>query len=283
MASDSLAEEIKATMGDLSAAERKVARALLAHFPMAGLEPTGALAERAGVSAPTVVRYVTRLGFDGYRSFQRALREELQARRAGPLTLPARYDADTPAGRILRDAPEMHRAAMDETFAALPDSEVEAVIALLADASRPVTTLGGRLSYLFAEYLELQLHRIRPHTRMLRMGRDNALALVDLGKRDVVVAFDLRRYDRPVVEFVRRAHDSGSTVVLFTDPWLSPASAHADHVLPVRVDVRATLDTAAPVLALIETLLGGVLPRLGKAAEDRMRRYDETIADDIAE
>lgn len=271
-------------MGDLSAAERKVARTLLAHYPMAGLEPSASLADRAGVSAPTVVRYVARLGFSGYRGFQQALREEIQARRAGPLTLPARYAADTPAGRILNEGPQIHRTVIDATYATLPESEVEAVIALLADASRPVTTIGGRISYLFADYLELHLHRIRPRTRVLRMRlEDTAIALADLGKKDVVVVFDFRRYERPVVEFARQAHEHGATVVLFTDPWLSPAAEHSDLVLPVRVDVSAPFDTSVPTLAVIESILGGVLPRLGESAEHRMRRYEQLISDAIAE
>ncbi|MEV6986170.1 hypothetical protein AB0M95_33595 [Sphaerisporangium sp. NPDC051017] len=53
--SSSVAERIRGRMGQLSAGERKVARALLAHYPSAGLGSTHELAQRAGVSAPTVV------------------------------------------------------------------------------------------------------------------------------------------------------------------------------------------------------------------------------------
>lgn len=70
----SLAEEIRQRFGDLSPAERKVARVLLAGYPAAGFETVATLAERATVSAPTVIRFVNRLGYKGFPDFQAALR-----------------------------------------------------------------------------------------------------------------------------------------------------------------------------------------------------------------
>src|SRR5919205_2658733 len=78
-------ERIRKLLSELTAAERRVARVLLAAYPIAGLESVTRLAERAGVSGPTVTRFVTKLRFDGYRQFQDALREEVQARVSSPL------------------------------------------------------------------------------------------------------------------------------------------------------------------------------------------------------
>jgi len=83
-------------MDELTPAERKVARTLLARYPAAGLESTAALAAAAGTSKPTVLRLLARLGFGGYPDFQQRLRAEVtrsmsasplaraQARRAAP-------------------------------------------------------------------------------------------------------------------------------------------------------------------------------------------------------
>jgi len=82
-----LAEGIRRRLGECSPAERKVGRVLLAAYPSAGFETVARLAERAGVSGPTVVRFVNRLGFRGFPDFQQALREELAERTASPLSL----------------------------------------------------------------------------------------------------------------------------------------------------------------------------------------------------
>lgn len=62
-----VAERMRGAEASLSPAERKIVRVLSAHYPTAGLESASGLATLAGVSAPTVVRFVARLGFDGYR------------------------------------------------------------------------------------------------------------------------------------------------------------------------------------------------------------------------
>src|SRR4030088_2240901 len=83
-----VAELVRQRQAELSPAERKLARVLLATYPIAGLESVARFAERASVSAPTVTRFITKLGFKGYPEFQEVLRQEVQARLSSPL---ARY------------------------------------------------------------------------------------------------------------------------------------------------------------------------------------------------
>src|ERR1700738_1443867 len=81
-------ELVRHRLASLSPAERKLARVLLASYPIAGLESVARFAERAGVSPPTVTRFITKLGFKGFPEFQETLRHEVQARLSSPL---ARY------------------------------------------------------------------------------------------------------------------------------------------------------------------------------------------------
>src|SRR5437762_5815128 len=81
-------ELVRQRLDSLSPAERRLARVLLASYPIAGLESVARFAERAGVSPPTVTRFIAKLGFRGYPEFQESLRHEVQARLRSPL---ARY------------------------------------------------------------------------------------------------------------------------------------------------------------------------------------------------
>src|SRR3984893_2474055 len=87
-------ELVRHRLASLSPAGRKLARVLLASYPIAGLESVARFAERAHVSPPTVTRFITKLGFKGYPEFQEVLRHEVQARLSSPLT---RYRDDQPA------------------------------------------------------------------------------------------------------------------------------------------------------------------------------------------
>src|SRR5215475_14864055 len=89
-----VAERLQLKLAELTPAERKVARALMAEYPVRGLQPVAKLAATAGVSAPTVVRLVSKLSFDSYAGFQRSLKSEVSARLSSPLTVHAGRAAD---------------------------------------------------------------------------------------------------------------------------------------------------------------------------------------------
>ncbi|GAA3247998.1 MurR/RpiR family transcriptional regulator [Dactylosporangium siamense] len=259
---------IRARLGECSPAERRVGRVLLAAYPTAGLETVATLAERAKVSAPTVLRFLTRLGFGSYPDFQRALRDELAERETSPLSA---YSADEPADGPLARAAAVLPTAVAETLAELPDAELDHAVRLIADQQLRVTAHGGRFSSLLAEYLVLHLMQIRGNSRMLPTGPVQRVdALVDVGRRDLFVLFDFRRYEQPTLELARTVTQQGARIILCTDRWLSPISGLADVVLPSRVDSPSLYDSFVPSLALLEALVAGLIDRLGPAAGQRL-------------
>ena len=81
----SLAERVRNDMQSFTPTERRAAHILLSHYPFAGLDTVAEFAARAGISAPSVLRFITRLGFGGFPEFQRHLRGELEAQLLSPL------------------------------------------------------------------------------------------------------------------------------------------------------------------------------------------------------
>ena len=67
----------------LSPAQRRIAQYLLDHMPDSAFLSSVALAQRAGVSQPSVTRFASALGFSGYP----ALREALRLIALGPVPL----------------------------------------------------------------------------------------------------------------------------------------------------------------------------------------------------
>ena len=271
----SLAEEIRHRIGDLSPAERKVARVVLAGYPSAGFETVATLAERAGVSAPTVIRFVNRLGHKGFPDFQAALREELDERSASPLALystrgygstPPRAQDDAGPGTAPSEGDQdVFSAEVARTLRELPPHDVEAAVALLCHPKRRVVLVGGRFTHLLAQYLGLHLMQLRGDVVILP-DRDveRTAVLAGLGRQDVLVVFDYRRYEPDKVVITELARERGSKIVLFTDAWLSPVTNLADVVLPSRVAAPSPYDSMVPTLATIETVLAGVLGQLGE-------------------
>lgn len=283
-----VAERVREGLGRCSPAERRVGRALLAEYPAAGLDTVASLAERAGTSGPTVLRFLARLGFSGFPDFQEALRSELTERTASPLTiLQADGGGDaSPAGRrqrradLLGNAQEVIPASVAHTLEQLPPNELSAAVGLLADPQLRIVAEGGRFTRLLAEYLVRHLMQVRGQARLLPdIPVARADLLLDVGRRDVLVIFDFRRYEPPSKKLADRYAERGAKVILVTDRWLSPISSVADVVLPVGVDAISAYDSLVPALALVEVLIAGVLEVRGDAARTRMADFEQVSLD----
>lgn len=277
-----ISELVRDRMGSVTPAERRVARALLAAYPVAGLESLSQLATQAGVAAPTVLRFVRKLGFDGFPEFQRALREEVQARMTSPLSL---YRTKVPVakGDILGESLRIFKRGLDKTFHSIPASEFQAVVRLLSDERRRAFLTGGRFSQLLAHYLYAQLKMLRPGCVLVGATFDpRTHALVDIGRGDVVCVFDFRRYQEDTVVFGRAAATRGATMIVITDPWLSPVAEVAHHVLTAYPDTPSPFDSMLGGFALTEAVLAGVVARLGERGRRRVEAVEAAQADPTA-
>ena len=227
-----IADLLRDRLGDASPAERRVGRVLLSGYPLLALETATTVAHRAEVSTPTVIRLVTRLGYRGYPDFQQAVRAEMApARGASPAAL---YHAQEFASTATTDPAELTRrtaptvaAAVHDTMAALPEAELSGAVALLADPKRRVHLVGGRFTGLIAHYLCL-------HLAQMRAGRADAAGdgggaggrvrptsgVATCWSRSTTGATSRRRPN-----LSRWVRDHGGSVILFTDPWLSPTAS----------------------------------------------------------
>lgn len=272
----SVAELIHRHLDRLTPSERKPARLLLANYPVVGLEPLARFAHRAEVSHPSILRFIAKLGFDGYASFQAALRAELEARLESPLT--KRHEDGTEApdqADFLDRFAEAARENIRHSVAALPRGEFEGVLGLLGDRRNSVYLLGGRFTDPIVTYAYM-------HLRVLRPGVNHVSGppvswpeyLLDMDRRAVVVVVDIRRYQDDVVRFARDAAERGAHVVLVTDQWLSPIASVATHVLAARIEVPSSWDSVAAITTLIEALIAALNNRTWTRLKGRIRELE---------
>ena len=268
-----VANRIREALPTLPKAERKVARTILAAYPVAGLETVARLAARASVSGPTIIRLVTRLGYDGYPAFQQALLGELDERATSPLLQYQQRSFSDGDGVVPRSR-QVLMDALDRSLSELDLEAFERVVELLTDERRRLFTAGGRFTTLAAKSLALHMQILRPNARHLEPADWITYAL-DARRGDVLVVFDVRRYQRTSVELGQRAARQGATVVLITDPWLSPLAVDADTTLSVAVDAPSPFDSQIAIFGLVETLVAAVVEKLGRFPEDRLASYDQ--------
>jgi DNA-binding MurR/RpiR family transcriptional regulator len=270
-----VAEMIRASLGRLTPTEKRPALALLANYPVAGLETVARFAERSGVSGPTVLRLVAKLGLPSYLDFQKRLRDELELRAQAPLAKapkPARKPkrSDFLGTYVSAIADNIERSVADVSRA-----EFEAVAELLADPRRRILLLGGRFTSSLATHFYLHLRELRPRVDLVS-GQTAAWVehLLDAGRNDVLVVFDIRRFQDDVVAFAREAAGTGARVVLFTDAWVSPIAAVAAHVFAMRTSMPSSWESFAALSALVEALIARIHERRWDDSRQRMERLE---------
>jgi DNA-binding MurR/RpiR family transcriptional regulator len=269
---ETIATEIRARIGGLTPSERRAAHALLANYPFIGLETVSQFAKRAGVSAPSILRFIGRFGFGSYADFQRRLTQELEAQVQSPLKRQANVSGP---GAHFAEFVGAVTENVTGTFDALAPAEFDAILAVLADPKRRIRFVGGRFTEALAIYMARHLRVIRADVSLMEghaaTWRDQ---VIDFGRRDVLMVFDIRRYQEDVVALAREAARRGATVICFTDRWLSPATRVARHVVAARCAVPSNWDSSLAILAVVEALLAKLTRETWESAKPRIEAVD---------
>lgn len=230
----------------LTPTQRRIAHCLVQQAGAAAYLSAAEVAELAGVSQPSVTRFAMALGHDGYPALRRRLRELTATGATDP--------AD--AGNALQRAVHAEMGNLDRLAGQLADAQRIAEVGRLLAASRPLPVLGLRAAAPLAAYFAYFAAKVHPDVRVVDDGgsllADRLEQAAAAGAR-ALLAFVLPRYPRETLDALREARDAGLTVVAITDSPVSPATDHADVVLPAAVgtDLVFDLHTAPMTLAMV--------------------------------
>ncbi|KXF78232.1 RpiR family transcriptional regulator [Paramesorhizobium deserti] len=266
---------INAVADHLTASERKIANAILADYPFTGLESIQQLATKTGVSAPSITRFVSKIGCGGFQDLQRQLIAELKEGRRSPLDLKS---SQKPVGHsdFLSEYVSRVSTVMREMAETVSQAQFDILANLLADRSRNIFLLGGRVSDSIATFFSVHLHQIRGGIYHMP---DNPEFwpehVLRMRKKDVVLLFDFRRYQPSLARLAETiAEKPGATIIVITDKWMSPAARSADHIVALPIDAGTAWDTVASAMALVEALIVRVSETDWEATQKRINDWD---------
>jgi DNA-binding MurR/RpiR family transcriptional regulator len=273
----SVQERLRGAMPELSSREARAARHLLANYPMAGLTTVAELAGQSGVSTATILRLVKRLGFPVYSEFQGALRSHIEETLQSPLLRLGQHQAgelrtDSFFARFAESLTE-HVRSLTEL---IPEKDFSRAVTLLSDPRRDVYLIGGRYSRHVAGYMADLLSALRARVHVIEGQNESwPQRLLDIGRRSILVAFDVRRYQADVVDFVQAAADRGASVILLTDVWQSPASRSAQVVLAFPVKSPSIFDVLTVGMGVAEALVGATAGKMDSQGKRRIQTLEE--------
>lgn len=262
--------------GRLSPGERRVAETLVADPSRVAFGTVASIAELSGVSGPTVLRLAAKLGFDGFAALQSSVQDEL-ARQLRPAAERIRAERATDAlGRTL--AAEV--ANLVHSFERVDRKTFDRAAALLADANRKVWVLAGEATSGIASTVAGNLDLLRDGVGVVG-GSPVAVArsLSRVERGDVVLAFEVRRYERWVLDALDAVRAVGASIVVVTDSPVSPLADGAKATFVVDAAGAGPFDSHVATLAVAGALVADVASRLRRSATSRLDVVEAATAD----
>ena len=260
-------QDLVAQVSDrLTPTERRVAAVVLENPTLLAFGTVSDLASRADTSRPSIVRFATKLGFDGYSDLQTWIREKL----ALQLSSPSQRIRQTPGS--VTPARDTIDHAIARTLNTLSDERLTALASPVTNA-RNVWILSGETSMAGAHVLHSGLAMVRPDVHLVvehSTGRELSSATAG----DTAVVFDFARYRRNSVTAARALADIGVTIVAITDGPLSPLASIAKHWCELTIPAVGPFDSALPAVLASELLVSRVVDQLGQQARDRVDRLE---------
>ncbi|HYL50664.1 MAG TPA: MurR/RpiR family transcriptional regulator [Acidimicrobiia bacterium] len=262
-----IAELVADAVSRLTPAERRVADVVVADPQGVAFGTVAELATRSRTSGPTVVRFATKLGLQGFADLQAVAQTEIvDALRPATARIRERPPSDIVAQVLATDLDNVRA-----TLEAVDGDAFRGAVSLLADRGRRVFVLAGEIARGAGIALGTQLDLVRAGVVVLggspaRVARQ----IAELEPGDVVIVIEHRRYERWLLDVLARARGAGAEVVALTDRSLSPIATDARYVFVVAATGVGPFDSHTATMALVHALTAGVAARLRRSAAARL-------------
>ena len=266
-----IAESVRTCLDDLTRSERQVALWFLGNGEDFAFCTLDGIAQKIDTSTTTVLRFCRRLGFDGFRDLQNAVRQQLRYSPA----LPEKYlrTVDVP-NTLLEHTLTGALDCIHATFGGLSQETLDEAVALLCEGDR-VYTFGMKESRALAHYGYTSLATVRPNVQLLEAGANGQLEmLLDLKPGDVCLAYLFHRYTLQSLQILELIAKRGVRVVLITEEPYDRVEPLAQVLIPCRVDGGGIKNTSVAPVVLTDYFCGAAAARLGDRALEHMKQAE---------
>nr|WP_298688550.1 MurR/RpiR family transcriptional regulator [uncultured Dongia sp.] len=270
---DSVRDRLNASLERATKTEKAIASFMLANLNGLPFETAATLAQKIGVSEPSVGRFCRAIGYQHFKDLKADLKADI---------------GDKPwlIGDRLKDYRERSRRGDDELARGL-EMEIAALVsnyelAHSKEWKRAVKRL-ARLPTIYvagfqterglAQFLVNQLHYLRSGVHLLDLAGGNFSEVLLADARKVgLVLIEGRRYSRLARLLATEAKAAGVPTTLITDSYCDWGRELVDEMFVVPTAINQFWDSTAPVASLIALLINSIFNELGPSVETRMNQ-----------
>lgn len=264
---------------DLSVSERRVADIVLEDPASIPRKNLATIAESAGVSEPTVLRFCRSIGLDGYTHFKIELAGALAAGDAAYVHRDVSFDDDEATVRTKLIQSSVN--ALTRLQESIDDVAVKQAVDRISSA-RHLQLFAVGLAGVLALDAQQKFMRLDVVCETQRDAHLQTMAAATLGPEDVALALSYNGRIKDVLRSVTTARESGAFVIAVTLSG-SPVAKAADLVIavdpPEDTFLYAPMTSRLSQLVVIDLLTTLVALRQGPAIVPRLERIKESLSD----
>jgi RpiR family carbohydrate utilization transcriptional regulator len=268
---------IRAIADALPDAQQRVGQTILAEPEWSVRANVEEIASRAGVSAPTVVRFCRSLGFEGLSDFKLKLAQSLAV---GTPYLHRAVNATDSVGSLVHKILYGAAAVLTSLESQLDPVTVGQAIDSLAAARRIDCYSVGSVSMFLANDAQARFARLGLTSNAYFDPHMQIISAAALSPRDVVLAISHVGRMPTLLEAVALAREQGATVIGITQPDTPLASLCTipiGMIVPEDAATRVGTEAYLAGQVLLEVLMVGVGLRLGPSAIKRLKRVRSVL------
>ena len=263
--------------GTLSQAQQQVAATVLEDPQFALRANVDALARRARVSPPSIVRFCRALGFAGLREFKLNLAHTLAI---GTTTLHRALAPGDNMQIVTHKVLQGAASALANLEQHIAPAVVERAVAQIAKAQRVDCFAVGNTSMFMASDAQARFSRLGLTSNFYFDAHLQLVSAATMTRNDVVLAISHIGRMPFLLESVGVAKEQGATIIAITQPH-TPLAELADIVLPIVVpadsSMRVGTEAYLAQVAYLEILMVGTGLRRGPLALRQLKRVRDVL------
>ena len=258
---DQLLGRLNQRYSTLSKGQKRLADFIADHYDQAVFMTAAKLAEQAGVSESTAVRFAVQLGYGGFPEFHKAL-EDLVARQLREKKKNDVIYGQIPESQILDT---VLKADMDKIRVTLEQTDREAFQLAVETILQAETiyVLGVRNCAPLAGFLSFYLHQIFP--RVFQVSTNSASELLEqmirISEKDVLIGISFPRYSMRTLKAMEFANNRNAKVIAVTDSIHSPMNLYSSCNLIAKSDLTSVVDSLTAPMSVLNALIVALCAR----------------------
>jgi len=262
----------------MTPSELKIAEYFSRYEHELAFENVTSVSKNTGVSKSTVVRFLSRLGYNKFADFRKKMRDELVSNRESLQYLLQKKHLENRQEDILGENFSYIMKNLQYTHAQIDPQKFLNVAQMLMQSGSHLYITGHRTSYPLAHLFYLLIARLRPDSTLL--GPEVSMfpdKMTSVSADNVLLSIFRKPYGKQTLKISQYFFEKKAKIILITDSEFSPASELATIQLTVPSEGLSIFSSFTAVTALLESLNIAALKFCNEEMIDHLEKGEKLL------